>query len=211
MSGCRAGEAGAGGTGRDEDQSGSEQAQSDELQADERGRGRLQRRWRSCCAAPRRPIGKRMSCTGPGRTRRTCPAELARRETRLQRLREAKAELEKEATEGRAAELRQQAERQRARIDDESLPDHERKRSRTRAEKAERQADAFPPEKKDRDEGDSSQQELPLHRVASEVNGKAEALRRSTTSPIPTVASWSKTGPTFRPTTHNSSWMRPIK
>ena len=113
-----------------------------------------------------------MRCTGPARTRRTCPGELARRETRLQRLREAKAQLEKEATEGRAAELRQQAERQRARIDDESLPDHERKRSRTRAEKAERQADAFPAKKKDPDEGDSSQQELPLHRVASEVNGK---------------------------------------
>ena len=40
------------------------------------------------------------------------------------------------------------------------------------AEKAERQAEAFPAKKKDPDEGDSSQQELPLHRVASEVNGK---------------------------------------
>ena len=109
---------------------------------------------------------------GPGKDKEDLPGELARRETRLQRLREAKAQLEKEATEGRAAELRQQAERQRARIDDEWLPDHERKRSRTRAEKAERQADAFPAKKKDPDEGDSSQQELPLHRVASEVNGK---------------------------------------
>ena len=108
---------------------------------------------------------------GPGKDKEDLPAELARRETRLQRLREAKAQLEKEAAEGRAAELREQAERQRARIEDESLPNHERKRSRTRAEKAERQADAFPAKKKKADE-DSSQQELPLHRVASEANGK---------------------------------------
>lgn len=108
---------------------------------------------------------------GPGKDKEDLPAELARRETRLQRLREAKAQLEKEAAEGRAAELREQAERQRARIEDESLPNHERKRSRTRAEKAERQADAFPAKKKKADE-DSSQQELPLHRVASKANGK---------------------------------------
>ena len=49
---------------------------------------------------------------GPGKDKEDLPAELARRETRLQRLREAKAQLEKEAAEGRAAELREQAQRQ---------------------------------------------------------------------------------------------------
>jgi hypothetical protein len=110
---------------------------------------------------------------GPGQDKQDLPEELSRRETRLQRLRSAKAELEKEAVEARAAELDKQAQRQRAKAEDKSLPDHERKRSRTRAEKAERQAQALAPKrKKDRDEGDSSQQELPLHRIACEVNGK---------------------------------------
>jgi transposase len=121
---------------------------------------------------------------GPGQDKEDLPAELARRETRLQRLREAKAQLEKEAAEGRAAELREQAERQRAKVEDKSLPGHERKRSRTRAEKAERQAEALPPKKKGRDEGDSSQQELPLHRVASEVDGRPKpAAQRNFTDP----------------------------
>jgi transposase len=105
---------------------------------------------------------------GAGQDKEDLPAELARRETRLQRLREAKAQLEKEAAEGRAAELREQEERQRGRVQDESLPQHERKRSRTRAEKAKRRADAISPEKK---KADTQQPELPLHRVASEVDG----------------------------------------
>lgn len=122
---------------------------------------------------------------GRGKDKEDLPAELARRETRLQRLREAKTQLEKEAAEGRAAELREQAARQRARIDDESLPSHERKRSRTRAEKAERQADALQPKKKkDGDEGGGSQQELPLHRVASEVDGRPKpTAQRNFTDP----------------------------
>jgi monoamine oxidase len=49
------------------------------------------------------------------------PAELARRETRLQRLREAKASLEKQAAGGRAEELCEQVDRQRARVENELL------------------------------------------------------------------------------------------
>jgi transposase len=120
---------------------------------------------------------------GLGQDKQDLPAELSRREQRLQRLRAAKAELEKEAAEARAAELRQQAERQRGKVDDESLPSHERKRSRTRAKKAEQQADALA-KKKPRDKGDSSQQELPLHRVASEVSGKPKpTAQRNFTDP----------------------------
>lgn len=120
---------------------------------------------------------------GPGQDKQDLPAELSRRETRLQRLRAAKAELEKEAAERRAAELREQAKRQHAKVD-EPLPGH-RKGSRIRAEKAERQAEALAPKKKkDRDEGDSSQQELPLHRVACEVDGKPKpTAQRNFTDP----------------------------
>ena len=122
---------------------------------------------------------------GAGQDKEDLPAELARRETRLQRLREARAQLEKEAAEGRAAELREQAERQRAKTDDESLPGPERKRARTLAEKAERQAEALAPKKKkDRDEGEADQKELPLHRVASEVDGKPKPpAQRNFTDP----------------------------
>jgi transposase len=109
---------------------------------------------------------------GSGQDKEDLPAELARRETRLQRLREAKAALEKEAAEGRAEELRQQAQRQGVNANDESLPGHERKRARTRAAKARKQADALAPEKNSEENKESEQPELPLHRVASEVDGK---------------------------------------
>lgn len=122
---------------------------------------------------------------GVGQDEEDLPAELSRREERLKRIRAAKAELEKEAAEGRAAELREQARRQLAKVDDESLPGHERKRARTRAEKAEGQAQALAPkEKNDRDEGEADQKELPLHRVASEVDGKPKpAAQRNFTDP----------------------------
>lgn len=110
---------------------------------------------------------------GVGQDAEDLPKELQRREVRLARIRAAKAELEKEAAEGRAAELREQAERQRTKIEKELLPDHERRRSHTRAQKAEQQADAIAPKGKKEDgaKGDS-QPELPLHQVASEVDGK---------------------------------------
>jgi transposase len=122
---------------------------------------------------------------GVGQDQEDLPAELSRREERLKRIRAAKAELEKEAAEGRAAELREQAERQRAKGDDESLADHERKRARTRAKKAEQKAVAFAPEtKENRDEGEADQKELPLHRVASEVDGKPKpTAQRNFTDP----------------------------
>ena len=121
---------------------------------------------------------------GPGLDKEDLPEELARRETRLQRLREAKAALEKEATEGRAEELREQAQRQSAKSGDESLPDHERNRARTRAAKARTQAHAFSPEKNGEQKKDSDQPELPLHRVASEVDGTPKpAAQRNFTDP----------------------------
>ena len=121
---------------------------------------------------------------GVGQDKEDLPAELARRETRLQRLREAKAALEKEAAEGRAEELREQAQRQSAKSEDESLPNHERKRARTRAANSRKQADAIAPEKDCEEKKNSQQPELPLHRVASEVDGKPKpGAQRNFTDP----------------------------
>ncbi len=120
---------------------------------------------------------------GAGQDREDLPEELARRETRLQRLREAKAALEKEAAEGRAKELREQAQEQERKAQEQSLPAPERKRSGTRAAKARKQADGLAPEKK-AEEKEDGQPELPLHRVASEVDGKPkEAAQRNFTDP----------------------------
>ena len=121
---------------------------------------------------------------GAGQDREELPEELARRETRLQRLREAKAALEKEAAEGRTQELREQAKRQEQRVNNPFLPGHERKRSRTRAAKAAKAADAVEPGKKDQAEEKPQQPELPLHRVASEVNGAPKpTAQRNFTDP----------------------------
>jgi transposase len=123
---------------------------------------------------------------GVGQEEQDLPEELQRREQRLARIRAAKAELEKEAAEGRGEQLRQQAERQRARIEDELLPTHERKRSATRAKKAEQQAEALGGEggKKDRGGQGSSQPELPLHRVACELSGAPKpSAQRNFTDP----------------------------
>jgi len=122
---------------------------------------------------------------GAGRDQEDLPAELARREQRLERIRAAKAELEKEAAAGRAAQLREQAAGQRAKADDESVRSDERKRAQTRAEKAEQAAEELKPEGPvAKDEGQTGQQELPLHRVASEPEGKPKPLaQRNFTDP----------------------------
>lgn len=121
---------------------------------------------------------------GAGQEGEDLPEELARRETRLRRLREAKAALEKEAAEGRAQELRGQAKVQEQRVNNPFLPAHERKRSRTRAAKAAKQADAVEPEKNGLAEQNPEQGELPLHRVASEVDGTpTSAAQRNFTDP----------------------------
>jgi transposase len=122
---------------------------------------------------------------GEGQEEQDLPAELARREQRLERIRAAKAELEKEAAEARAAELREQAAGQRAKADDESVAPDERKRAQTRAQKSEQQAGALAPETdKKSDEREASQQELPLHQVASEPDGKPKpGAQRNFTDP----------------------------
>lgn len=118
---------------------------------------------------------------GAGQDRQDLPAELARREQRLERIRAAKAELEQEAAAARVADLQEQAEVQRAKEGDESYPEHERKRSGTRAAKAEEEARKLRPTKEDKER---EQPELPLHRVASDVEGKPkDAAQRNFTDP----------------------------
>jgi transposase len=101
------------------------------------------------------------------------PEELRRRESRLQRIRAAKAELEKEAAEARAAELRENAEGLRKTAEDDSAPPRQRRLATTLASKAEKEAKKLSGGKDDDDDangGGASQ--LSLHRVPTTSDGK---------------------------------------
>jgi transposase len=101
------------------------------------------------------------------------PEELRRRETRLQRIRAAKAELEKEAAEARATELRENAERLRRTADDDSVPPAHRHLATTLAAKAEKEAKKLSRAKDDDDDASGgSASQLPLHRVSTTPDGK---------------------------------------
>ena len=108
------------------------------------------------------------------------PAELRRRQHRLERIREAKQALEQEARRSRALALREQAER--ARQTAATHPDATvRKRSRTNAEKLDAQAN-------DLDDDDSGPPcgaaDLPRHRVRARPDGRPEAkAQRNLTDP----------------------------
>jgi transposase len=101
------------------------------------------------------------------------PEELRRRESRLERIRAAKAELEKEAVEARAAELRENAERLRKTAGDERATPRQRSMAKTLAAKAKTEAKKLSGGKDDDDDangGGASQ--LPLHRVPTTREGK---------------------------------------
>ena len=108
---------------------------------------------------------------GPGQRDEDLPGELQRRETRLERLRQAKAELEEEARASRAATLRERARSLRERAAQESDSEHARKVCLTRARRYMEEAkqldgfdddDAPPPGASD---------ELPRHRVRTQADG----------------------------------------
>lgn len=128
---------------------------------------------------------------GVGQSPEDLPEELQRRESRLRRIREAKAALEKEAAEARAEELRDQAQAQREKASDESVDPAERKRAATRAEKAEEKALELTGKDSndDRPGGGSTTGDLPHHRVPAETDGtpKPSAQRNFTD---PTAGSW---------------------
>jgi transposase len=101
------------------------------------------------------------------------PDELRRRETRLQRIRAAKAELEKEAAEARAAELRENAQRLREGAGAVGTTARQQRLSATLAAKAEKEAEKLSSGKDDDDDangGGASQ--LSLHRVPATREGK---------------------------------------
>lgn len=116
---------------------------------------------------------------GEGEDRQDVPKELARREQRLEKLREAKAELEKEAAAARAEQLRELAAAQRAKAEDATVAEEERTRAGERAKKHEEQAEGLCPKS---EEGPKDQLELPLHRVPCEPEGlpKPKAQRNFT-------------------------------
>lgn len=114
------------------------------------------------------------------------PQELKRRHQRLARIREAKAELEREAAESRAAQLRQLAEGQQKKANDEQEDPVERRRAATRAEKSRRQAQELDPQPKGAQAEQPSAQEepLPTHRVGTTPGGKPDSrAQRNFTDP----------------------------
>ena len=111
---------------------------------------------------------------GPDKSGNELPAELQHREPRLRRIREAKAELEKEAAEARAAQLRENAVELRVQAEAIGTIPGQRKQCRTRAARSEQQADELAPRDDDDDSGagGSGGTQLPLHQVPTTPEGK---------------------------------------
>lgn len=124
---------------------------------------------------------------GPAGQPEDVPAELARREKRLARLKQAKAELEEEARQARAARLRELAEGNDARIEDDSTPARERKAAATRAAKQRAQADELDPKRDDGDDAPGAfvnDDGLDLHRVQTYPDGTPKpGAQRNFTDP----------------------------
>lgn len=110
---------------------------------------------------------------GAGQTAEDLPEEMRRREQRLDRIRAAKAALEEEAKQARLELLREQANEQREKAIDETLPSAERGRAAYRARVAEDKAREI---SGDDDDGPSAgvADDLPHHRVSTEVDGTPE-------------------------------------
>lgn len=116
---------------------------------------------------------------GVGRDDFELPGELKRRETRLARIRQAKAELEAEAKEARAAQLREHAAGNDERT--EKAPTaKERAAAATRATRQRQEADKLDPPNDDDD--DEPPSKLPAHRVRTQPDGtpKPKAQRNFT-------------------------------
>jgi len=102
------------------------------------------------------------------------PEELRHRETRLRRIRELKLELEKEAAESRAAQLRDNAEELRKTAADNTVPSRQRAAAKTLAKKSDDAAEKLSPRDDDDDDDDSAtpSTQLTLHRVQTTPEGK---------------------------------------
>lgn len=101
---------------------------------------------------------------GAGGREEDLPAELRRRQQRLARIRDAKAQLEAEAAEARARSLREQAQRARERSKQDDLPAAEQKRAATTAKNKAAKARELAPDRDDDDvDPPTSAEGLPLH------------------------------------------------
>ena len=129
----------------------------------------------------RRRRGRRY---GKGIAPEDLPAELQRRETRLQRIREAKAALEEEARAARAQRLRENAAGLEVDALNVQLPPRQRKTAVTLAKQSAAQADLLDGGRKDDDDDPpaGSATGLPTHRVKAHVDGtpKSKAQRNFT-------------------------------
>jgi transposase len=122
-----------------------------------------------------------------GRDRRAedLPEEFQRRDVRLRRIREAKAALEREAAEARAAHLRELAAEQRQKAET-ALDPSERKRAATRATQSAQRADELSPRQDDDDDADGggAATALPAHRVPTTPAGEpTDQAQRNFTDP----------------------------
>lgn len=123
---------------------------------------------------------------GRGQDAEDLPEEMRRRETRLERIRQAKAALEQEAKQARLEQLREQASAQRTKAEDEGLSDGERGRASYLAGQAEAKArEIYSDDKNDDDSGPAATSaELPHHRVSSNTDGTPDAkAQRNFTDP----------------------------
>jgi transposase len=123
---------------------------------------------------------------GRGQRAEDLPEEFQRRESRLTKIRDAKAELEKEAAHARAEELLERAELQRNHAET-ALDEVERKRAATRADKYEEEARSLSGDDDDEQpppSGGNSTGDLPHHRVPSTPDGKPTSkAQRNFTDP----------------------------
>ncbi len=108
---------------------------------------------------------------GPGQREEDLPGELQRRETRLERLREAKAELEEEARASRAAWLRERAHRLRERAAQDPENTKARKMRWTRAQRYMEEAKQLDGIDDDDSQPPGVSGELPRHRVRTQADG----------------------------------------
>jgi transposase len=111
---------------------------------------------------------------GAGKSGEDLPKELQLRESRLKKVREAKAALEKEAAEARAQRLRENAAGMREKAADETVNERERKAAATLAAKSEKQAAELSRDDSDDEPkgGAGTSADLPTHRVSTELDGR---------------------------------------
>jgi len=111
---------------------------------------------------------------GEGQHEEDLPAELRRREQRLAKIKEAKEQLEAEAAEARARELRQQAARARERAETHESP-REKKRAATSAKNCAAKAHELAPDADDDDLAPpTTGGGLPMHEPQTKTDGKPD-------------------------------------